>query len=69
MKKNMGNTDRIIRLLLVIVLVTIYKSAALTGVPGLTMVGLSTAFFTTGFYGVCPFYSLLRLSTYAVKKA
>ena len=65
----MGNTDRVIRLLLVIVLTTIYKSAGITGLPGLAMVGLSTAFFTTGFYGFCPFYSLLRLSTYTVKKA
>ena len=68
MKKNMRKTDRVIRLLLVIVLVTIYKSAGLSGFSGMTLIGLSTAFFTTGFYGVCPFYSLFRLNTYSSGK-
>jgi len=57
MKKNVGTSDKIIRIILGILI-------AAWGIFAPNWLGLiSVALFTTAFIGVCPIYALLGLST------
>ncbi len=68
MKKNMGNADRIIRILLAIVFISLYFSNTITGTWGLVLIALSAVFALTSFVSFCPLYVLVGLSTCPAKK-
>ncbi len=68
MKKNMGNTDRIIRIFLAGVFAYLYFGGYITGTPGLIMVILGGVFVLTSLVGLCPLYSVLGISTCPAKK-
>ncbi len=68
MKKNMGNTDRIIRLLLSFVLGILWFQNVVGGPLGVLLVLFAGIFFFTSIAGVCPFYTLLGISTLPHKK-
>lgn len=63
MKKNMGNTDRIIRVLLAIVFVALYFTNTVTGTLGIVLLVFAGAFVLTSLVSVCPLYSVLGFST------
>lgn len=63
MKKNMGNSDRIIRTLLAIVMVTLYYLEIVTGTLGIILIVLSGVFLLTSFISFCPLYAPFGLST------
>lgn len=68
MKKNMGNTDRIIRVLLAAVFAYLYFSGTVTGTLGLILVILGAVFVLTSFVSFCPLYTLVGLNTCNRKK-
>lgn len=68
MKKNMGNADRIIRILLAVVFVSLYFTNTITGTLGLVLMVLSVVFVLTSFVSFCPLYALVGLSTCPLKK-
>lgn len=68
MKKNMGNADRIIRVLLALVFAFIYFNGILTGIAGLVLLVLGVVFLLTSFMGFCPLYVPFGLSTSSAKK-
>ncbi|ULQ55550.1 DUF2892 domain-containing protein [Flavihumibacter rivuli] len=68
MKKNMGNTDKIIRLILAAVFAYLYFSGTVTGTLGLVLVVLGAVFVLTSLVGFCPLYTLLGINTCAAKK-
>ena len=68
MKKNMGNADRIIRVLLAAVFAYLYFSGTVTGIPGIVLVVLGGVFLLTSLVSFCPLYSLIGLNTCPVKK-
>lgn len=68
MKRNMGNVDRIIRILLAIVFISLYFTNTITGTWGLVLIALSVVFALTSFVSFCPLYVLVGLSTCPVKK-
>lgn len=68
MKKNMGNTDRIIRVLLAAVFAYLYFSGTVTGVVGLVLVILGAVFVLTSLVSFCPLYTLVGLNTCPRKK-
>jgi hypothetical protein len=63
MKKNMGNTDRTIRLLVAAVLLALYFTDTITGTIGAFMVVLSIIFAATSVVSFCPLYVLVGLNT------
>lgn len=63
MKKNMGNTDRIIRVILAIVFATLYFTQTVTGTFGLVLVVLGAIFLATSFISFCPLYTLVGINT------
>jgi hypothetical protein len=67
MKRNMGNGDRIIRLLLAFVLAILWFQNVVGGPLGVILVLFSGIFFLTSIVGVCPFYTLFGITTYPRK--
>lgn len=63
MKKNMGNTDRIIRVILAIVFSALYFTQTVTGTFGLVLVVLGAVFLATSFISFCPLYTLVGINT------
>ena len=68
MKQNMGNTDRIIRILVATILATLFLTHAVTGVLGYILFGIAVIFVITSFLSICPLYSLLGINTCKVPK-
>lgn len=63
MKLNMGNADRIIRLLAAAVFAYLYFSGTVTGTLGLVLVILGGVFAITSIVGYCPLYSIVGINT------
>ena len=68
MKKNMGNTDRIIRLLLAAVVAVLYFTNTITGTLGIVLLVLAGVFVLTSLISFCPIYALVGLNTCPAKK-
>ncbi len=68
MKKNMGNADRMIRLLLAAVMVVLYFTNVVTGTLGIVLLVLAGVFVLTSLISFCPLYTLIGLNTCKVKK-
>lgn len=67
MKKNVGNLDRIVRLLISAILVVLYFTETLTGTLGLVALILAGVFTVTSIFGFCPLYLPLGISTCKTK--
>lgn len=68
MKKNMGNTDRIIRLLLAAVVAVLYFTNIISGTLGIVLLVLAGVFVLTSLISFCPLYTLVGLNTCPAKK-
>lgn len=68
MKKNVGNIDRILRVVLAAVFAYLYFSGTLTGTLGIILLVLGAVFLLTAAVGTCPIYSLVGLSTCPAEK-
>lgn len=69
MKKNMGNADRIIRILIAAVFAYLYFGGVVTGTAGIILLVLGGVFVLTSLISFCPLYSIVGLSTCPAKKA
>jgi Protein of unknown function (DUF2892) len=69
MKKNMGNADRAIRIVLAVVFGALYFTGTVTGTFGYVLLGLGAVFVLTSLVSFCPLYSLVGLNTCPTKKA
>lgn len=56
MKKNMGMLDRILRVVIAAILVTLYFTNIVTGTIGIVLIALSGIFVLTSFMSFCPLY-------------
>jgi hypothetical protein len=63
MKKNMGTVDKVIRILVAVVVVTLYFTNVISGTLGIILLALSAIFVVTSIVNICPLYMLLGLST------
>lgn len=68
MKTNVGNMDRIIRIVLAAVLAGLYFGGIVEGTVGIVLVVLAAVFTLTAAIGFCPLYTLLGLNTCPAKK-
>lgn len=68
MKKNMGNADRIIRIILAAIIVVLFFTKVLTGILGIVLLIVAGIFLLTGLIGLCPLYLPFGISTCARKK-
>ncbi len=65
----MGNTDRIVRLLVAAVIAVLYFTNVITGTAAIVLLALAVIFVLTSLVSFCPLYSLFGFSTCPVKKA
>ena len=68
MKKNMGNADRIIRVIIAAVIVALYFTDVVSGTLGIVLLVLAAVFVLTSLVGFCPLYLPFGLSTCAPKE-
>ncbi|MBM3415950.1 MAG: DUF2892 domain-containing protein [Bacteroidetes bacterium] len=69
MKSNMGNADRIIRVLVAAVFAWLYFSGTGTGTLGLILVIWGGVFVLTSLFSFCPLYTLVEVNTCRRKQA
>lgn len=68
MKKNMGNADRTIRILIAAVLAFLYFNGTISGTLGIVAVVAAVVFVVTSLISFCPLYPLLGINTCPAKK-
>ena len=68
MKKNMGNADRIVRLLLAVVMAVLYFTNTVTGTFGIILLVLAGVFVVTSLVSFCPLYTLIGFNTCPTSK-
>ena len=61
MKKNLGSTDRVIRLVLAVTFAILYFTNTITGTTGLVLMVLAAVFAVTSLISFCPIYYALGL--------
>lgn len=68
MKKNMGNIDKVIRILIAIVFVALYFTQVVTGTVGIVLLILAVVFVLTSLVSFCPLYLPFNISTLKKKE-
>ncbi|UQD56614.1 DUF2892 domain-containing protein [Flavobacterium sp. K5-23] len=63
MKKNMGLTDKIIRITIAAIIALMYFSNIISGTLALVLGAFAAIFLITSFVGVCPMYTLFGSNT------
>lgn len=63
MKKNMGNMDKVIRVLIALVIGVLVFAEVLTGTLAIVLLVLAAIFVLTSFVGTCPLYLPFGAST------
>ena len=69
MKKNMGDVDRAIRIVVAGVIMILYILGVVSGLVGTILIILAGIFVLTSFAGVCPLYRLFGINTCKITKA
>ena len=67
MTKNIGLSDKIIRLIVAIILTALYVTHTVSGILGTLLLIAGGVLLTTSFINFCPFYSALGINTCPVK--
>jgi hypothetical protein len=63
MKKNMGTTDKAIRILIAVVILALYFTNVISGTLGIILLILAGVFVLTSLVGTCPLYLPFGLNT------
>lgn len=63
MKKNIGSADRIIRLLVAVIIATLYFTNVISGTLGIVLIVLAVVFLLTSAISFCPLYLPFGLSS------
>lgn len=69
MKINMGNWDKVIRILLAIVAIYLYVGGIVSGALGIVLMVLAGVLLFTSFIGFCPLYAVFGVSTCQTKRS
>lgn len=64
MKRNMSNTDRILRVVIAALFAYLYFSGVVTGALAIVLVVFGAVFLLTSLVSFCPLYTLFKFSTY-----
>lgn len=67
MKKNMGNADRILRIVVAIILGVLYYNGTISGTWGIVAIVVAVVFALTSIINFCPLYSVFGMSTCKTK--
>ena len=65
MKKNMGSTDKIIRIVVAVIIAALYFTNTVTGTLGIVLLALAAIFVLTSLISFCPLYLPFGIKTCA----
>ena len=68
MKKNIGNLDRMIRVLIAVVIAILYFTNQISGTPAIILGLIAGILLLTGFEGACPLYMVFKFNTRSKEK-
>lgn len=63
MKKNMGNIDKVVRILIAVAILVLYFTNVISGLTATIALILSAVFMLTSLVGFCPLYLPFGIST------
>jgi len=63
MEKNVGTTDKLIRIALAVIALVLYLTKAVTGTLGLLIMAIAIILVLTSIFSFCPLYRPLNIST------
>ena len=63
MKQNMGNVDKIVRIVAAIIIAALYFTNQITGTAAIILLVLAGIFIVTSFVSFCPLYLPFGIST------
>jgi uncharacterized membrane protein YphA (DoxX/SURF4 family) len=63
MKKNMGSTDKIVRVLAAVLIIIGYFTNVLSGTVAIVLLTVAIIFIATSFMSFCPLYYPFKIST------
>lgn len=63
MKKNMGNSDRGVRIVIALAIAALYYFKVIEGTLAYILLAFAAIFLITSFIGFCPLYSPLKINT------
>jgi len=67
MKKNMGTTDRVVRIIIALIVIALFATEKITGTLGIVLVAFAAVFVLTSFISFCPLYAPFGISTCKLK--
>lgn len=68
MKKNMGTADRIIRVIIAVIIASLYFTDVVPGTLGIVLIVLSVVFVLTSLISFCPLYAPFGIRTCPMKE-
>jgi hypothetical protein len=63
MKTNVGNMDKVLRIVLAVVMSVLYFTGTVTGILGTVLLILGGVFLLTALVGFCPLYAMVGINT------
>lgn len=67
MKSNVGSIDKIVRILIAVVISSLYFTGTVQGTVAFVLLALGAIFLLTSVVGFCPLYRLVGITTCKVK--
>lgn len=64
MKRNLSNTDRIVRVIVAALFAWLYFGGIVTGALGIVLIALAGVFTLTAVIAFCPLYAPFKFSTF-----
>lgn len=68
MKKNMGGTDKMVRLVIAVIIAILYFANVISGTFGIVLLVIAGIFLVTSLINFCPLYLPFGISTCTVKE-
>lgn len=68
MKKNVGNTDKLLRLIVVLIFALLSYFNIVTGLLSYILLGLSVTLLITSFINFCPLYAIFGINTHSTEE-
>ena len=68
MKKNMGSTDKVIRIVVALIIAGLYFTEIIPGAIGIVLMAIAAIFVLTSFISFCPLYMPFGISTCKTKE-
>ena len=67
MKRNMGNADKGIRVIIALVVALLYYNDTISGTLAYVLMGISIVLLVTSLINFCPLYKVLGINTCKIK--